>query len=231
MRSSRILVVDDDPTLCEQIQEILNSVEKESLTLTNSSEVAAHIGREKFSALFLDVRMPPPDGIELTRRIRASGLNRTTPIALITGEEDNTVLARAFEACANFFLFKPIDRHRILRLIRLTGDSIQREARRFQRVTVRCNVSIESGQERLSGWTLDLSLSGLFVQASRALPVGSAVRVSLDLESGTPPLCVAARVVRVAGDDCMGLQIQNAGSDENMRLQEFLLPLILAKLD
>jgi hypothetical protein len=29
----------------------------------------------------------------------------------------------------------------------------------------------------------------------------------------------------------MGLQIQNAGSDENMRLQEFLLPLILAKLD
>jgi CheY-like chemotaxis protein len=231
MRSSRILVVDDDPSLCELIQEVLSSVDMESLTLTNSSQVAAHIAREKFSALFLDVRMPPPDGIELTRRIRASGLNRTTPIVIITGEEDNTLLARAFEAGANFFLFKPIDRHRLLRLIRLTGDSIQREARRFQRVPARCKVSVEWGQERLSGWTLDLSLSGLFVQASRALPLGSAVRVSLELKSGTPPLSVAARVVRVAGDGCMGLQIENAGSDKDMRLQQFLLPLILAKID
>ena len=34
--------------------------------------------------------------------------------------------------------------------------------------------------------------------------------------------------VRVVGDDCMGLRIENAGSDENKRLQEFLLPLILS---
>jgi DNA-binding response OmpR family regulator len=227
----RILVVDDDPALCELIQEILNSIEMESLTLTDSSQAEAHIAREKFSALFFDVRMPPPDGLELTRMVRASSLNRTTPIAIITGEEDRTVLGRAFGAGANFFLSKPVSRHRLLRLIRLTGDSVQREARRFQRVMVRCKVSIDCGQERLSGSTLDLSLTGMFVQVSHVLPLGSAVRVCLELKSGTPPLSVNARVVRVAGGDCMGLQINNAGSDENVKLQEFILPLILAKVD
>jgi len=50
--------------------------------------------------------MPPPDGIELTKRIRGSATNRTTPIVIITGAEDRGLMARAFQAGANWFLFK-----------------------------------------------------------------------------------------------------------------------------
>lgn len=228
---SRILVVDDDPTVCELIQEVLAAAEMESFALTDSKEAATRIAQERFDAIFLDVRMPPPDGIELSRQIRASGLNRTTPIVVITGEEDNAVLKRAFEAGAAFLLFKPIDRHRMLRLIRVTEGSIQHEARRYQRVKASCKVSIECGLERLSGTTLDLSLCGLLVRASSTLPVESAVQVSLELKSGSAPLRVAARVMRVSADNCMGLLIENAGREETKRLQEFLLPLILAEID
>ncbi|HXT72636.1 MAG TPA: PilZ domain-containing protein [Candidatus Angelobacter sp.] len=138
------------------------------------------------------------------------------------------MLGRAFKAGASFFLFKPIDRHCLLRLIRVSADSIEHEARRFQRIRISCKVSIESGSERLSGTTLDLSLNGLFVEASRALPPGSAIRINVELRPGTPPLSVAARVVRVVGDRGMGLQIENAGLAQTKRLQEFLVPLILA---
>jgi CheY-like chemotaxis protein len=203
----------------------------ECFAITDSKKAATHLVQEKFGAVFLDVRMPPPDGIELTRRTRASGLNRTTPIVIITGEDDNAVLARAFEAGANFFLFKPIDRHRMLRLIRVTEDSIQREARRYQRVKINCKVDLEWGQEQFIGATLDLSLGGMLVRAPCAIPVGSIVRVGLELKPGAASLRVTARVVRVSGDDCVGLQIENAGPDERKRLHEFLLPSILAKSD
>jgi len=228
---SRVLVVDDNPVICELIQEVLNSADMEAFTLTDSSQAVLRLAREKFDAIFLDVRMPSPDGIEITRQLRAAGLNRTTPVVIITGEEDNAVLKRAFDAGASFFLFKPIDRHSILRLIRVTEGSIQREARRYQRVRTSCKVSLECGQERISGTTLDVSLGGMFVQAPHALPVGSSVQVSLELKAGTPPLRVTARVVRRPGDDSMGLQIENAGPEETKRLQEFLLPLILAETD
>jgi CheY-like chemotaxis protein len=229
--ANRILVVDDNPVICELIREVLISAEMDAFTLTDSSQAAAHLAREKFYAVFLDVRMPPPDGIELTRQLRAVGFNRTTPVVIITGEEDRGVLKRAFEAGASFLLFKPIDRHSILRLIRVTEASIQNEARRYQRVKANCKVSLECGQDQVSGTTRDVSLGGMLVQAPCVLPVGSAVQVSLELKSGSPPLRLSARIVRRSGDDCMGLQIEKAGPAETKRLQEFLLPLILWKSD
>jgi hypothetical protein len=146
---------------------------------------------------------------------------------IVTGDGDRAGLSRACEAGASFFLFKPVDRHCLLRLIRITGDSIQREERRLPGVSIRCKVSLELGQEQVSGWTLDPSLRGWFVQASRALSLRSPARVSVELKSGTRPLCVTARLVRVPGDNCMGLQIENAGPLETKRLQQFLLPLTL----
>jgi CheY-like chemotaxis protein len=228
---SRVLVVDDDPTVCEMIQDILNSAEMETVTHTSSQEAASRLELEKFQAVFLDVNMPSPDGLELTRWIRASGLNRTTPIVMITGEDDRTILARAFQAGASFFLFKPIDRHRMLRLIRVAEAPMQREARRYQRVKVSCKVSIELNQEQVSGIALDLSLGGMFVQASRALSVGSIVHVRLELRAGAPTVNLAARVVRSSANSGMGLQLENNGPDQNRKLQEYLLPLILARTD
>ncbi len=130
---AKVLVVDDDPITCELIEEVLGSVGIDAHALTDSNPAAACLEEEKFDAVFLDVRMPPPDGIELARRMRASGINQKTLIVMITGEQDRAFLTRAFELGANFVLFKPVDRHGLLRLIRATQGSIERERRRFSR--------------------------------------------------------------------------------------------------
>ena len=54
----RVLVVDDNPVICELIQEVLSSADMEAFTLTDSSQAALHLAREKFDAVFLDERMP-----------------------------------------------------------------------------------------------------------------------------------------------------------------------------
>jgi PilZ domain/PAS domain len=102
--------------------------------------------------------------------------------------------------------------------IRVAPGPIQREARRYERVKVACKVTIERNQERVSGMTLDLNLGGMFVQASRTLPLGSMVQILLELKPGAHPLAFPARIIRIAVNDCMGLQ-------------EFLLPKILTKRD
>jgi uncharacterized protein (TIGR02266 family) len=228
-RPTRILVVDDDAAACELMQDILGASEMDCVAMTDSRQAAARLAREKFDAIFLDEHMPELGGIQLARLIRATGINRSTPIVMITGEEDRTLLARAFEVGVNFFLFKPIDRHRLLRLLRVSEETIQREARRFNRVKLQCNVALECDSKRLTGTTLDISLGGLFVRASQALPVGSNVIVKLEIQPGQAPLRFSARVVRVAGEDCMGLQLENSSSNDQRALQEFLLPHVLAE--
>jgi c-di-GMP-binding flagellar brake protein YcgR len=147
---------------------------------------------------------------------------------MITGEQDRTVMGRAFEAGVEFLLYKPVERNKLLKLIRATESSIERERRRFTRVQLRCRVLLDSGNDRLEGTTLDLSLGGALVQSHRAFPSGTSVTVSLELEAGTPHMRSGARVIRTVGTDCMGIQFENLGSKESNRLQQFLLPLILA---
>ncbi len=226
--SAQVLVVDDDPLTCELIREILCSAGMEAASLTDSTEAASRLRTEKFHAIFLDVRMPPPDGIELARQIRASRVNASTVIVMITGEEDRTVMKRAFEAGVEFFLFKPVERSKLLRLIRATEGPIERERRRSTRVRLRCRVSMESGNDRIVGTTLDLSLGGLLVQSQHIFPPGTRVTVSVELETGRAPFRSNARVVRTVGTDCMGIQFENLAAKESRQLQEFLLPLILA---
>jgi CheY-like chemotaxis protein len=167
---ARILVVDDDPPTCELICEILRSAGMEADSVTSSTEAAGRLTREKYYAVFLDMRMPPPDGVALARLVRASRVNASTVIVMITGEEERTLMKRAFDAGVEFFLFKPVERNKLLKLIRVAEGSIERERRRFTRVRLRCRVSMESDKDRLEGTTVDISLGGLLVKSHRVFP-------------------------------------------------------------
>jgi DNA-binding response OmpR family regulator len=225
---NRVLVVDDDPATCELIQEVLSSAAIEADAFTDSSQAATRLKENKFDAAFLDMRMPPPDGIELVRQIRASALNQKAVIVMITGMDEREFLTNAFQLGANFVLFKPVDRQALQRSIRVTRGLIDREKHRFTRVNLRCKVTMESARDRLQGTTLDLSANGMLVQANRVFPAGSLVQVSLELNPAKPPVRAAARVARLVGGNYMGLQFENVRLAESERLQEFLAPLILA---
>ena len=175
--------------------------------------------------------MPVLDGIELATRIRSSGMNQSTPLVMITGEQDTKVMKRAFQAGVNLFLFKPVDRVRLMRLLNAADNFIQSQRRRFTRIKISKGVSIEAGERRIKGTSLDLSVGGMFVRSAATLPVGSSVLVGLELHQGRPPLQLAARVVRVLGDDCMGLKIENAVPEGDRQLEHFLLPMVMAKSD
>ncbi len=179
------LVVDDDLEMCKLIQAILHSADTEALISTDSAHAVELLHNQKFDAVFLDVNMPPPDGIELTRLIRASGPNQKTPVIIVTGEEDPSVVSRGFQAGATFFLFKPINRERLLNLSRATHGAVEREKRHYQRVVVSRNVQILFDQDTLEGQTIDVSLNGLLVRAPRTLAVGSPVSIRLFLSSGS----------------------------------------------
>src|SRR6266852_8506614 len=79
---AHVLVVDDDPLTCELICEILRSAGMEANSVTDSAEAAERLTREKCHAVFLDMRMPPPNGVELARQVRTSRVNASTVIVM-----------------------------------------------------------------------------------------------------------------------------------------------------
>lgn len=225
-KTTRVLVVDDEAAVAELIQAFLGSAGLEAVVMTNSREAGERLLKEKFDVVFMDVHMPKPDGIELARLMRAAGFNQSTPLVMLTGADDLALQRKAFEAGANFFLFKPIDRPRLLRVVRTTQGSVQQEKRRFQRVPVSCKVSLATQQAKLEGTTMDISLGGFQARMQGVFPLRTSVAVFLDLGHGAP-VRGKGWVVRVIEDHTMGIQLRDLTPADSERLQEFLLPHIL----
>jgi response regulator RpfG family c-di-GMP phosphodiesterase len=172
--------------------------------------------------------MPAPDGIDLARQMRGSPSSRMTPIILISDDQRPSALSVGFAAGASFFLYKPIDKDRLLKLVRATQGNMEHERRRTRRVPIKSKVRLKVGEEELEGETVDVSMSGLLVRTPRIVPVGSSLRMSLQLSQRMRPIVAAGSVVRILDGNQMGIQLHQLSVPDSERLQEFLLPMITA---
>ncbi len=225
----RALIVDDEPATCEFIGKVLHSAGMEALTLTRSTEAPGILNEGKFDVVFLDLHMASPDGIELAQFMRSSTYNRVTPIILISDDQRPSAMSIGFAAGANFFIYKPIDKDRLKKLLQATQGNMEHERRRTRRVPLRSAVRIRFGDDEFEGETIDVSMGGLLVRAPRTAPLGSAVRVSMQLAPRAKPVMGFGSIVRILSGNQMGIHLDQLPLAESERLQEFLLPMILSE--
>lgn len=219
----RALVVDGEPRTCKLLEEVLLSAGIETVTMVASAEAPARLREGKYDVVLVDLSLHPAEGLALTRSIRGTGFNRMTPIVVI-GDQGRDALSTGFAAGASFLIYKPIDRVRLARLVRVTQGAIEQERRRFQRVPVRARVLLKTAGAETEGETIDLSMNGTLVKTARVFPAGSVVEVSLFLGAGPKPVMARGSVARVLGLDQMGIHLDNLSMNENQRLQGYLLP-------
>ena len=223
----RVLIVDDEPETCALIQKAVSSAGMEALALTSSAQAPRALDQGKFDLVFLDFHMASPDGIELARELRRSRLNRTTPVVMVSDDQRPSAMSVGFDAGASFFLYKPIEKERVLKIVRATQGMVERERRRMRRISVKQRVVLGYGAEEIEAETIDISLGGLLVQASRSVPLGSLLKLKLYLPEMRQPVVRLGSVVRVSPGNQMGIDMRRLGPTEQDALQEFLLPLIL----
>jgi len=216
------LVIDGEPPIRELLQEVLKSEGMEEVTLASGSQAAEFAHAQKFDVVFVDSSSPVSDGIELTRKIRRSGYNHKTPIVMISSPKYMGFLTEGFDAGVSFLVYKPIDRTRLLRLVRVTQGAIDNEIRRFRRVPVEVKAAVRCGDVEVDASTIDLSLNGALLRARRIFPRGSTVKVSLFLGQNSPVIGEGS-VMRTVGENQMGIQLDSLPIQESSRLQDFLL--------
>jgi DNA-binding response OmpR family regulator len=208
------------------IGKALHSAGMEALTVTRSTEAPGLLDEGKFDVVFLDLHMDSPDGIELTRHMRSSRFNRMTPIVLISDDQRPSAMSVGFAAGASFFLYKPIDNDRLMKLVRATQGAMEHERRRTRRIPIKSKVQLKFGSEEMKGETIDVSMSGVLLRASRIAPLGASLRMTLQLSPRMKPIVASGSVVRILDGNQMGIQLKQLTVSDSERLQEFLLPLI-----
>ena len=106
MGKSRILVVDDNTKIQYAFRSFLENEGYISIPVEKGSDVLKILEHENPKVVFLDIRLPDTDGLEILRQIKQKypGL----PVVIITGHNNEENKIRAQELGADGFLEKPV---------------------------------------------------------------------------------------------------------------------------
>ena len=115
-----IAVVDDDASVREAIMSLMRALGFIAETFPSAEDFLKSDGLQRISCLIADVRMPGMSGLELYRRLVASG--RPIPTVLITAHSDDGVRGRALQAGIICYLTKPFREDDLLGCIRSALD-------------------------------------------------------------------------------------------------------------
>jgi two-component system, OmpR family, response regulator MprA len=130
----RLLVVDDDPSVREALALVLDLNGFDVATAADGREAIRTLTSDSPDAVVLDVLMPGLDGLEVCRRIRATG--DRTPVLMLTARTEVSERVAGLEAGADDYLAKPFAHEelvaRLRALLRRSGWRADDDVLRFE---------------------------------------------------------------------------------------------------
>ena len=92
-QAAKILVIDDDEGICSLFEDTLKESGHTVTTVNESSQGLELVKNQDYDLVFIDLKMPVMDGVELFRQIRLTKPN--LPVTIITGYPDSDLMMNA----------------------------------------------------------------------------------------------------------------------------------------
>jgi DNA-binding response OmpR family regulator len=102
-----VLVAEDDEDILLLVATRLKRDGFDVVTARTGGEALALARERRPVVAVLDIGMPPPDGIEVVKQIRADIELRTMQLLLLTAKAQEADVRRGFEAGADAYVRKP----------------------------------------------------------------------------------------------------------------------------
>ena len=130
---SRILVVDDEAAIRDSMRMILEYEGYEFLGAHGGQDAIAAVERDGPDMVFLDIKMPGMDGLDVLGRIKA--ISEQLPVVMISGHGTVSTAVEATKLGAFDFIEKPLASDRVLLTIRnaLAQSRLRDENRSLRR--------------------------------------------------------------------------------------------------
>jgi len=113
--AARILVVDDDASLCELLRMHLSAAGYEVSTAHDAISAGYQVLKNPPDMILSDINMPYMDGFEFVAALKADATLPYIPVIFLTSVEDGD--SRGKELGAVGYLTKPVRADRLLELV------------------------------------------------------------------------------------------------------------------
>jgi len=107
MTTKHVLIIDDEPDICELIEITLTRMGLKTQSAQNLTDARILLKSESFDLCLTDMRLPDGTGIELVEHVQKNYPD--LPIAVITAHGNMETAVKALKAGAFDFVSKPVD--------------------------------------------------------------------------------------------------------------------------
>jgi two-component system nitrogen regulation response regulator NtrX len=129
---AKVLIIDDEEAIRSSLKMILEYEGYECVLAANGEAGLKIAERESPDLVFLDIKMPQMDGMEVLKRLKAA--DGSPPVIMISGHADVATAFEASKLAAFDFIEKPLESERVLVAARnaLREKTLEKENRRLK---------------------------------------------------------------------------------------------------
>ena len=113
--SKKILLVDDEPDICELLAITLERMDIDADTCGDIISAKDKLASREYQLCLTDMRLPDGDGLDLVQWMQAQGV--PTPVAVITAHGNVETAVKALKVGAFDFISKPVDLQDLRKLV------------------------------------------------------------------------------------------------------------------
>jgi FixJ family two-component response regulator len=111
-----VFIVDDDPSICEGLANLLESVGIPTVSYESAEAFKDNWNREERGCLLLDARLPGISGVAFQEEMRATGID--LPVIFMTAHGDIPMVRKVMKTGAVEFLTKPFQKEELLHAVK-----------------------------------------------------------------------------------------------------------------
>ncbi|HET6515088.1 MAG TPA: sigma-54 dependent transcriptional regulator [Thermodesulfovibrionales bacterium] len=150
--NERLLIVEDEETLCESLKRVLEREGYVVDAFTSAESVLGKIEEMAYDLIISDITLPGIDGIELLRRIKEKLPEQI--VIIITAYASIETAVGALRAGAYDYVIKPIMHEEIKRIVR---NALKERSLRAENVLLRRQIEERYDFEKIVGQSSEIS--------------------------------------------------------------------------
>ncbi|WP_313582862.1 response regulator transcription factor [Lacrimispora sp.] len=103
--SDKVLIVDDDPSVCKLLEKVMHSNDLETSVADSGLTALNQLKNHTYDMILMDVMLGDMEGFEVIKRLRSQGIQ--TPVMIISGRNEDYDSLYGLSVGADDYITKP----------------------------------------------------------------------------------------------------------------------------
>ena len=105
--SDKVLIVDDDPSICKLLEKVMKSNDLEPTIATCGKDALSLLRTHTFDLILMDVMLGDMEGFDVIKKLRNQGIN--TPVMIVSGRNEDYDSLYGLSLGADDYITKPFN--------------------------------------------------------------------------------------------------------------------------